>query len=84
MPRTRVSLNSKVHQLGWLKTKKFKKPKKKFFLNFLHYYLFGIAGGEEVDLNFSSIGNVVYVLVNSLHANLLKIGTGLFAEVSPV
>ena len=22
MPRTRVSLNSKAHQLGWLKTKK--------------------------------------------------------------
>ena len=25
MPRARVSLNSKAHQLGWLKTKKLKK-----------------------------------------------------------
>ena len=32
MPRTRVSLNSKAHQLGWLKIKKFKNQKiKKFF-----------------------------------------------------
>ena len=44
MPRTRVSLNSKAHQLGWLKTKKIKK--------FSHYSLFGIAGGEEVDHSF--------------------------------
>ena len=35
MPRTRVSLNSKAHQLGWLKTqKKKKKKKKKNFKNF--------------------------------------------------
>ena len=44
MPRTRVSLNSKAHPLGWLKTKKFKKN--------LRYSLFGIAGGEEVNHNF--------------------------------
>ena len=31
MPRTRVSLNSKAHQLGWLKTQK---KKKKNFKNF--------------------------------------------------
>ena len=29
MPRTRVSLNSKAHQLGWLKTQKKNKNKNK-------------------------------------------------------
>ena len=44
MPRTRVSLNSKAHQLGWLKPPPQKK--KKFMnINILRYSLFGIAGG---------------------------------------
>ena len=33
MPRTRFSLNSKAHQLDWIKTKKKKKIKKLLWAN---------------------------------------------------